>query len=127
MRKSKGSGEIRSSRERRRRIQMICTNTTTSGNTMPQVLRPWGRSPPASRFEDERIGVLLQAHSIVGGAASNLFVGYVIVDLYIKFTRAELARKVFDVVLERDTVLWNTENPMSIEVKLKHKDKSVKR
>lgn len=49
------------------------------------------------------------------------FDGYVIVDLYIKFTLAELARKVFDVVLQRDTVLWNTENPMSIEVKLKHK------
>ena len=64
---------------------------------------------------------MLQAHSIVGGAASNLSVGYVIVDLYIKFTRAELARKVFDVVLQRDTVLWNTESPMSIEVKLKHK------
>ncbi|XP_038889951.1 pentatricopeptide repeat-containing protein At4g30700-like isoform X1 [Benincasa hispida] len=62
----------------------------------------------ASRFEDERVGVLLHAHSIVDGVASNLFVGSAIVDLYFKFTRAELARKVFDVMPERDTVLWNT-------------------
>ncbi|XP_004152852.1 pentatricopeptide repeat-containing protein At4g30700 [Cucumis sativus] len=62
----------------------------------------------ASRLEDERVGVLLHAHSIVDGVASNLFVGSAIVDLYFKFTRAELARKVFDVMPERDTVLWNT-------------------
>ncbi|XP_022135485.1 pentatricopeptide repeat-containing protein At4g30700 [Momordica charantia] len=62
----------------------------------------------ASRFEDERIGTLLHAHSIVDGVASNLFVGSATVDLYFKFTRADLARKVFDVIPERDTVLWNT-------------------
>lgn len=62
----------------------------------------------ASRFEDERAGVLLHAHSIVDGVASNLFVGSAIVDFYFKFTRPELARKVFDVMPERDTVLWNT-------------------
>ncbi|KAF3452930.1 hypothetical protein FNV43_RR03363 [Rhamnella rubrinervis] len=62
----------------------------------------------ASGFKDERYGVLLHAHSVVDGLASSLFVGSAVVDLYFKFSKVESAQKVFDGMLERDTVLWNT-------------------
>ncbi|XP_061347532.1 pentatricopeptide repeat-containing protein At4g30700 [Gastrolobium bilobum] len=57
---------------------------------------------------DEKHLMLLHAHSIVDGFGSNLFVGSALVDLYFKFSRVGLARKVFDGMPERDTVLWNT-------------------
>lgn len=62
----------------------------------------------ASGFPDEKYGMLLHAQSIVDGSGSELFVGSSVVDLYFKFSRVELARKVFDRMPERDTVLWNT-------------------
>ncbi|CAL5199432.1 unnamed protein product [Lathyrus oleraceus] len=52
--------------------------------------------------------MLLHAHSIVDGYGSNVFVGSALVDLYCKFSRVGFARKVFDGMPERDTVLWNT-------------------
>ena len=51
---------------------------------------------------------MLHAHSIVAGFGSDLFVGSAIVACYFKFSRVGAARKVFDGMLERDTVLWNT-------------------
>ncbi|KAK7329906.1 hypothetical protein VNO77_24088 [Canavalia gladiata] len=57
---------------------------------------------------DDNLGMLLHAHSVVDGFASNLFVGSALVDLYCKFSRVGYARKVFDGMPERDTVLWNT-------------------
>lgn len=54
------------------------------------------------------LGLLLHAHSIVAGFGSDLFVGSAIVACYFKFSRVAAARKVFDGMLERDTVLWNT-------------------
>ncbi|KAI9125951.1 hypothetical protein K1719_003369 [Acacia pycnantha] len=62
----------------------------------------------ASGYPDEKCGMLLHAQSIVDGSGFELFVGSAVVDLYFKFSRVELARKVFDRMPERDTVLWNT-------------------
>ncbi|KAM0974210.1 hypothetical protein TB2_017075 [Malus domestica] len=62
----------------------------------------------ASEFKDEIYGILLHAHSIVDGLGSNLYVGSIVVDLYFKFSRVELAQKVFDGMPEKDTILWNT-------------------
>ncbi|XP_068307547.1 pentatricopeptide repeat-containing protein At4g30700-like [Pyrus communis] len=62
----------------------------------------------ASGFKDEKYGILLHAHSIVDGLGSNLYVGSIVVDFYLKFSRVELAQKVFDGMPEKDTVLWNT-------------------
>ncbi|CAL0325621.1 unnamed protein product [Lupinus luteus] len=62
----------------------------------------------ASRFSDERYGMLLHAHAIVDGMASNPYVGSALADLYCKFSRVGYARKVFDKMADRDTVLWNT-------------------
>ncbi|PQP98395.1 pentatricopeptide repeat-containing protein [Prunus yedoensis var. nudiflora] len=62
----------------------------------------------ASGFKDEKYGLLLHAHSIFDGLGSNLYVGSIIVDFYFKFSRVELAQKVFDGMPEKDTVLWNT-------------------
>lgn len=53
-------------------------------------------------------GLLLHAHSIVAGFGSDLFVGSAIVAFYFKFSGVGAARKVFDAMLDRDTVLWNT-------------------
>ncbi|KAK7291940.1 hypothetical protein RIF29_07506 [Crotalaria pallida] len=62
----------------------------------------------ASRFCNEKYGMLLHAHAVLDGLASNPFVGSALVDLYCKFSRVVYARKVFDKMSERDTVLWNT-------------------
>ncbi|XP_062078467.1 pentatricopeptide repeat-containing protein At4g30700 [Humulus lupulus] len=62
----------------------------------------------ASGFKDAKYGILLHAHSILDGVASNLFVGSALVDMYSKFSQFELAQKVFEGMSERDTVLWNT-------------------
>lgn len=51
---------------------------------------------------------MLHAHSIIDGLGSNLYVGSIVVDLYFKFSRVELAKKVFDEMPDKDTVLWNT-------------------
>ncbi|XP_027331949.1 pentatricopeptide repeat-containing protein At4g30700 [Abrus precatorius] len=57
---------------------------------------------------NDNLGMLLHAHSLVDGFATNLFVASALVDLYCKFSRVGYARKVFDGMPERDTVLWNT-------------------
>lgn len=62
----------------------------------------------ASDLKSERLGILLHANAIVDGLGFNLFVGSAVVDMYFKFSRVEMARKVFDLMPERDTVLWNT-------------------
>ncbi|KAG6627955.1 pentatricopeptide repeat-containing protein At4g30700 [Carya illinoinensis] len=62
----------------------------------------------AMGHESERFGILLHSNAIVDGFGFDLFVGSVVVDFYFKFSRVEMARKVFDLMPERDTVLWNT-------------------
>lgn len=62
----------------------------------------------ASGFKDDKYGILLHAHSIIDGLGSNLYVGSIVVDFYFKFSRVELAKKVFDEMPDKDTVLWNT-------------------
>ncbi|GKV42098.1 hypothetical protein SLEP1_g49540 [Rubroshorea leprosula] len=57
---------------------------------------------------DEKFGLLLHGHAIIDGYGSDLFVGSALVDFYFKFSRADSAQKVFDKILMRDTVLWNT-------------------
>nr|POF07964.1 pentatricopeptide repeat-containing protein [Quercus suber] len=62
----------------------------------------------ASGLELEKFGLLLHANAVVDGFGFSLFVGSAVVDFYFKFSRIEMARKVFDLMPERDTVLWNT-------------------
>ncbi|KAL9326062.1 hypothetical protein ACSQ67_006707 [Phaseolus vulgaris] len=57
---------------------------------------------------DDKLGMCLHTHAVIDGFDSNLFVASALVDLYCKFSRVGYARKVFDKMLERDTVLWNT-------------------
>ena len=61
----------------------------------------------ASGFESEKFGLLLHANAVVDGFGFGLFVESAVVDLYLKFSRIEMVRKVFDLMPERDTVLWN--------------------
>ncbi|KAJ0031425.1 hypothetical protein Pint_14329 [Pistacia integerrima] len=62
----------------------------------------------ASNFIDHCVGVLLHGQTIVDGHTSNLFVGTALVDLYLKFSRVKSARKVFDKITDKDTVLYNS-------------------
>ncbi|XP_047324687.1 pentatricopeptide repeat-containing protein At4g30700 [Impatiens glandulifera] len=56
----------------------------------------------------EKVACLLHSHVIVDGFGSDLFVGSALVDMYFKFSNVGAAYKVFDEILEPDTVLWNT-------------------
>ncbi|KAI3446722.1 hypothetical protein Pfo_003387 [Paulownia fortunei] len=58
--------------------------------------------------ESEKVGILLHGHTIVSGFGSDLFVGSALVDMYMSFSSISNAYKVFDGILEPDTVLWNT-------------------
>ncbi|GMY35596.1 pentatricopeptide repeat-containing protein At4g30700 [Fagus crenata] len=62
----------------------------------------------ASGFDSEKLGLLLHSNAVVDGLGFSLFVGSAAVDLYFKFSRVEMARKVFDLMPEKDTILWNT-------------------
>ncbi|PKI74661.1 hypothetical protein CRG98_004988 [Punica granatum] len=62
----------------------------------------------SSGLASEKVGFLLHGHALVDGFGSDLFVGSSLVDFYFKFSRVELAQKVFDRMPEKDTVLWNT-------------------
>ncbi|EOY31480.1 Pentatricopeptide repeat (PPR) superfamily protein [Theobroma cacao] len=62
----------------------------------------------ASTLSDEKVGMFLYEHAVVDGYGFDLFVGTAVVDFYFKIWRVELARKVFDKMPERDTVLWNS-------------------
>ncbi|KNA07902.1 hypothetical protein SOVF_167570 [Spinacia oleracea] len=57
---------------------------------------------------DERVGMLLHAHSIVDGFGSDLYIGSVLVGMYLNFSKIGYAYMVFDKMCQRDTVLWNT-------------------
>lgn len=59
-------------------------------------------------ISNERFGVLLHGHAVVDGFWSDLFVGSALVDFYFSLSRVGYARKVFDRMPDRDTVLWNT-------------------
>lgn len=65
-------------------------------------------SAAGSTCFDHRISALLHGHAIVDGYGDDMFVGAALVDLYFKFSCIEFARKVFDRICDRDTVLWNT-------------------
>ncbi|KAK4774351.1 hypothetical protein SAY86_009286 [Trapa natans] len=62
----------------------------------------------SSGIPDEKFGILLHAQAVVDGYGSDLFVGSSLVDFYFTFSKVEMAQKVFDRMLEKDTVLWNT-------------------
>ncbi|KAL1210515.1 Pentatricopeptide repeat-containing protein [Cardamine amara subsp. amara] len=62
----------------------------------------------ASGFRDERAGCVLHGQAIIDGCDSELLLGSNIVKMYFKFWRVEDARKVFDRMPEKDTILWNT-------------------
>lgn len=62
----------------------------------------------SSSLADERVGLMLHGQVVVAGYGMDLFVGSSVIDFYFKFWRVELARKVFDRMPDRDTVLWNT-------------------
>ncbi|CAL9227493.1 unnamed protein product [Arabidopsis halleri] len=62
----------------------------------------------ASGFRDDRAGCVIHGQAIVDGYDSELLLGSNIVKMYFKFWRVEDARKVFDRMPEKDTILWNT-------------------
>ncbi|XP_022732361.1 pentatricopeptide repeat-containing protein At4g30700 [Durio zibethinus] len=62
----------------------------------------------ASTLSDEKVGMLLHEHAVVDGCGLDLFVGTAVVDFYLKIWRVDLARKLFDKMPLRDTVLWNS-------------------
>ncbi|KAG7540870.1 Pentatricopeptide repeat [Arabidopsis thaliana x Arabidopsis arenosa] len=62
----------------------------------------------ASGFRDDRAGCVIHGQAIVYGCDSELLLGSNIVKMYFKFWRVEDARKVFDRMPEKDTILWNT-------------------
>ncbi|XP_021756781.1 pentatricopeptide repeat-containing protein At4g30700-like [Chenopodium quinoa] len=57
---------------------------------------------------DQRVGMLLHAHSIIDGVGADLFVGSAVLGMYLNFSKIGYAYKVFDKMSKRDTVLWNT-------------------
>ncbi|XP_033143785.1 pentatricopeptide repeat-containing protein At4g30700 [Brassica rapa] len=62
----------------------------------------------ASAARDERAGRVVHGQAVVDGFDSELRLGSNIVNMYFKFSRVDDARKVFDRMPERDSVLWNT-------------------
>ncbi|CAE6167391.1 unnamed protein product [Arabidopsis arenosa] len=62
----------------------------------------------ASGFRDDRAGCVIHGQAIVDGCDSELLLGSNIVKMYFKFWRVEDAKKVFDRMPEKDTILWNT-------------------
>ncbi|KAM7267617.1 hypothetical protein ACFE04_009783 [Oxalis oulophora] len=62
----------------------------------------------ASGFCDERIGFSMHAQAIVNAIELDLYFGGALVDFYFKVWHPESAKKVFDEIPKRDTVLWNT-------------------
>ncbi|KAG7545576.1 Pentatricopeptide repeat [Arabidopsis suecica] len=62
----------------------------------------------ASGFRDDRAGCVIHGQAVVDGCDSELLLGSNIVKMYFKFWRVEDARKVFDRMPEKDTILWNT-------------------
>lgn len=62
----------------------------------------------SSELLDDKYCLLLHGHAIIDGYGSDLFVASTLVDSYFKFSRVPFAKKVFDKIPSRDTVLWNT-------------------
>ncbi|KAL9242203.1 hypothetical protein vseg_016224 [Gypsophila vaccaria] len=59
-------------------------------------------------LNDERVGLAIHGQALVGGYGSDLYVGSSLIGMYLNFSDVGYARKVFDEMSERDTVLWNT-------------------
>ncbi|PIA45930.1 hypothetical protein AQUCO_01600284v1 [Aquilegia coerulea] len=61
-----------------------------------------------SSLNIDKPGKILHAHSIIDGFGSDMFVGSTLIDFYLKFSHIWIAHKVFDQILNPDTVSWNT-------------------
>ncbi|GLJ49785.1 hypothetical protein SUGI_1057230 [Cryptomeria japonica] len=64
--------------------------------------------PACAALEALHYGQELQGFIVRNGFQHDVFVASALVDMYFKCGRTEEARKVFDKIQERDTVLWNT-------------------
>ncbi|CAN1223710.1 Pentatricopeptide repeat-containing protein At4g30700 [Linum grandiflorum] len=64
--------------------------------------------PAAASLGDVKVGDSLHGQAIVAGFGCDLFIGSALVDFYFKLGRDDCARKVFDGLPRRDTVLCNT-------------------
>ncbi|XP_074280842.1 pentatricopeptide repeat-containing protein At4g30700 [Silene latifolia] len=56
----------------------------------------------------ERVGMLIHGHSVVSGFDTDVYVGSAAIGMYMNYSRIGYARKVFDRMPQRDSVLWNT-------------------
>ncbi|KAA0066496.1 hypothetical protein IC582_016469 [Cucumis melo] len=54
------------------------------------------------------VGVLIHGRALVSGFSSNMFVQNSLLAMYMNCGKMELARQVFDVMLDRSVVSWNT-------------------
>ncbi|CAN1223719.1 Pentatricopeptide repeat-containing protein At4g30700 [Linum grandiflorum] len=62
--------------------------------------------PAAASLGDVKVGDSLHGQAIVAGFGCDLFIGSALVDFYFKLGRDDCARKVFDGLPRRDTVLF---------------------
>ncbi|XP_010548633.1 PREDICTED: pentatricopeptide repeat-containing protein At4g30700 [Tarenaya hassleriana] len=77
-------------------------------NLMPDSFTYASAITAASGFQDERAGLVWHGQATVDGYGSDLFVGSTIVGMYCEFWRVDYARKVFDRLPHKDTILCNT-------------------
>ncbi|KAG5538303.1 hypothetical protein RHGRI_019035 [Rhododendron griersonianum] len=89
------------------------SNSQNGGGSRRRVWRRRALSSLLGKFFiwaglSEKVGILIHAHLIVDGYGPELFVGSALVDMYFKLSNVGFAHKVFDGILEPDTVLWNT-------------------
>ncbi|ONK64304.1 uncharacterized protein A4U43_C07F24300 [Asparagus officinalis] len=57
---------------------------------------------------DERIGRGIHGHILINGLVSNVFVGNALVAFYAKSGEADVSRKLFDEIIGKDLVSWNS-------------------
>ncbi|XP_027173835.1 pentatricopeptide repeat-containing protein At3g46790, chloroplastic-like [Coffea eugenioides] len=70
--------------------------------TFPFVLKA------CSALSDIRVGMDVHEHAVKTGWERDVFVGAALIDMYAKCGSVDRSRQVFDKILNRDVVLWNS-------------------
>uniref|UniRef100_A0A7N0TDY1 DYW domain-containing protein n=1 Tax=Kalanchoe fedtschenkoi TaxID=63787 RepID=A0A7N0TDY1_KALFE len=64
--------------------------------------------PACAQAKDRNVGMTIHVFAVKHGLADELFVGNALIDMYSKFGRLDDAQRVFDHMIVRDIVSWNS-------------------